>query len=278
MSKPKTGNWDEESKQAEAKNANTSSDSNSNRPKTDYMDMSKPGDYDVRLVGPHVWFRKHFKPYRATVQDEDKGVDPAWQAGFFPGLRAAINVIDRADGKLKILEKGTTVFNRFAEYKSIFNKDPAGKDGPNFRIKVSIPKGKDGLPNKLKTEYSVTHMQDAPFTDAEKKIFVKLDDKGNVIKGEDGKAISNLWPLKEIYKSTSAEKLKEMWDALPPEKKIAPKKETSDGDSSNSPSEKKPEAKPIAEKMDKAPAASEDVFADEENLPASNDDASAELF
>lgn len=277
MSKPKTGNWDEESKQAETKNANASSDSN--RPKTDYMDMSKPGDYNVRLVGPHVWFRKHFKPYRATVQDEDKGVDPAWQAGFVPGLRAAINVIDRADGKLKILEKGTTVFNKFAEYKSIFNKDPAGKDGPDFRIKVTIPM-KNGQPNKLKTEYSVTHMKDAPFTDVEKKMFVKLDDKGNVIKGEDGKAVSNLWPLKEIYKSTPAEKLKEMWDALPPEKRIAPKKETLDGDggSSNSPSETKPEAKPIAEKMEKAPAASEDMFADEENIPANNADESAELF
>ncbi len=239
------GNWDEDFK----------TDENGKRPgstqKTDqkkavYVKWDKSGDYRIRLVGPHVKCRKHFKPYRATVQDNEKDIDPAWLAGFIPQQRYAINVIDRTDGKLKILEKPYEVFKHFANYKSLFHKDPAGMEGPDFNVKVIIPKGDDGNPNPLKTEYAVTNLPDAPFTAEEKKM----------IKAE------GLWPLTEIYRSTSAQKMKELWDALPEDKKIPPKKKEkpADGSTASTPASEKAPATPIEEKMVDAPANADDLF------------------
>jgi len=263
MTAPEKGNWDADFKDDE--NKSKGNGGQDNRPKTEYMDMTKPGDYKLRLVGPHVKCRKHFKPYRATVQDNEKSQDPAWVAGFMPGKRFAINVIDRADGKLKILEKGASVFKHFANYKSVFGEDPAGKNGPDFLIKVTVPKLPNGEPNKLKTEYTVTHLKEAPFTADEVKM---IKEKG-------------LWPLLEIYKSTPADKMKEMWDALPDDKKIAPKKNDDDDDNGDSKkdSERNEKTENAIEKMEEktvdSPADSKDLFEEEK---ADEDKDSAELF
>lgn len=274
---PVVGNWDEDFK--EDNKGGGSSTSKSDRPKLVYMDMKSPGVYKIRLVGAHVKFRKHFKPYMANVQDSDKEIDPAWKAGFFPPLKFSINCIDRADGVLKILEKGASVFKHFANYKALFGVDPAGKEGPDFAITVTIPKGKDGKPNKMKTEYAVTHLEKAPFTEKDMKVICKLDEKGNIIKDEKGKPISNLWKLKEIYKSTSAEKMKKMWDDLPDEKKIAPKREGDSKDVSAPSEDEEPASAPetpvvVEEKMDGAPADGEDLFDNKEN----KEKDSSELF
>lgn len=276
---PAVGNWDEDFKE-EKKSSNAPDSNKSDRPKTVYIDMKKPGIYKVRLVSSHVKFRKHFKPYQAIVQDGDKDIDPAWKNGWFPGQKWAINVIDRSDGVLKVLEKGATVFKHFANYKALFGIDPSGKDGPDFAITVKIPTGKDGKPNKLKTEYNVVHLEKAPFTAADMKVICKTDEKGNIIKDEKGKPISNLWKLKEIYKTTSPEKMKKMWDELPDDKKIAPKRDNDSRDVSRSDdddsrvSEPSEPSEPIEEKMDGAPADGEDLFNGDEG----KEKASGELF
>lgn len=262
---PSVGNWDEDFKEDENKNSSAYNKSG-DKQKIAYMDMKKPGIYKMRLVGAHVKFRKHFKPYMANVQDSDKEIDPAWKAGFYPPLKWAINVIDRADGVLKILEKGATVFKHFANYKALFGVDPAGKDGPDFAITVTIPKGVNGKPNKLKTEYAVTHLEKAPFTKADMKVICKSDEKGELLKDENGKPISNLWKLKEIYKSTSAEKMKKMWDELPASAKIAPKsdfknKDAVADDEPTAANDAEPDTSaPVEENMEGAPADSEDLF------------------
>jgi len=269
MSTVQKGNWDVDFTQE----AKASSD---NKPKTDYMDMTKPGNYIIRLVGPHIKCRKHFNPYRATVQDDERNVDPAWQAGFTPGRRYAINIIDRADSKLKVLEKGSKVFKNFANYKSITKKDPAGKEGPNFAVVVTVPNLPNGKPDKLNTDYAVMPLEAAPFTADEVKM---IKEKG-------------LWPLAELYKSTPAEKMKEMWDALPADKKIAPKREnksdkTDDGDDDASTTVASTTvagttvattkvAEVVKEEMKGAPAESDDIFAPDGG--GSGGANSAELF
>lgn len=250
--------------------------SNEDREKIPYLDMSKPAKYKVRLVGPYVKCRKHFKPYRATVQDKDKSIDPAWQAGWTPSKRYAINVIDRADGKLKILEKGPSVFKHFYAYKVDCNNDPSGKEGPDFIITVSIPKGDDGLPNKLKTEYTVTHLERAPFTKEDMKVICEVDESGNIVKDEKtGKAKSKLFPLLDIYKSTSADKMKQMWDAIPEEKRIAPKRAEDDDDEALKSKTPAKEEAPVVEKMAEAPANKSDLFDDNKG---NKEDNSTELF
>jgi hypothetical protein len=247
------GNWDADFNEEEKPVMDESK-------KTLYLDTSKPGKYIVRLVGAHVKCRRHFKPYRATVQDDEKNIDPAWLAGFFPSRRFAVNVIDRADNKLKVLEKGVTVFKTFADYKSATGKDPAGiKEGSDFVITVSIPKG-----NKLNTEYSVISIKETPLTKEEIEM----------IKAQ------KLWPLTQIYKSTPAEKMKEMWDALSDSQKIAPKRDNDDGAktsaSTAAPSAPSKPAPVMEEKMESSPANSEDLFAEKDGDKEDTD--STKLF
>lgn len=248
------GNWDDFAKEENNSGSN-------DKAKTQYMDMSKPGKYTVRPVGPHIKCRKLFKPYRATLTDNDKDNDPAWKAGFYPGKRYAINVINRANGKLEVLEKGVDVFKQFANYKAVFGKNPSdAKDGVDFLITVTIPKLPNGQLNKLKTEYAVTHLKETPLTKEEIEM----------IKAQ------KLWPLTEIYKPTPLEKRIEMWNALPDSAKIAPKRETKE--SSVEGTESKAEEKPavtIVEKMPDAPANSDDLFEDKGDEEKAE---SAELF
>jgi hypothetical protein len=256
------GNWDYFSEEAKAANGNGSQ---SDRPKTLYMDMSKPGKYVIRLVGNHVRCRKLFKPYRATLRDEDRGNDPAWKAGFFPQKRFAINIIDRADGKLKILEKGNSVFKQFANYKTTFGKNPADvKAGVDFQVTVTVPKLPNGQPNKLKTEYLITHLRETPLTEEEITMI----------------RAQKLWPLTDIYKPTSLEKRMDMWNGLSDDAKIAPKRDfKDDDDNSSTPSAPKVESKSapaVEEKMVDSPADSQDLFEDAVGEEGKSD--SAELF
>jgi len=201
---------------------------NSKFPKADFMDFKKAGNYKIRLLGSFVKFRRHWKPYKAITHDSLRDVDPAWKAGFYPKRRFAINVIDRSDGKLKIMEQGPIVFKAFSDYKEANNGiDPAGKDGPDFTITVRIPM-KDGKPDIMHKQYGVVAGNQAPLTNEEKKMLCKVDESGNIIKAEDGKPISNLWDLKRIFKPDTAEKMAEMWGDLSEAAKKPPKRKEAD--------------------------------------------------
>jgi len=255
---PNVGDWDEDFK------TDDKPETDGEYKKATYMDMSEPGTYKVRLAGKHVVFRKHWKPFRATVKADGKANDPAWQAGFVPGKRFAINVIDKTGlaegevGELKILEKGAMVFKNFAGYKQATDIDPAGKEGPDFVITVTVPMV-NGQPNKMKTEYSVIPLASAPLTEAE---LAMIKENG-------------LWQLKEIYKPVAPEKLKELWDELPEDKKIAPKKDW--GDDKND----APQEKPASAPAEAAPPKDEDLFDDKSDKKSGDGDAdpaAADLF
>jgi len=266
--KAEKGNWDEDFKEDGNPSKGGEGQPSSGR-KAVYMDLSKPGNYRVRLVGPHIKCRKHFKPYKATVQDTDKELDPAWKAGWFPSRRFAVNVIDKTGlkagetGVLKILEKGPQVFKVFANYKAVWGVDPAGKEGPDFNIKVEIPKKDD----KMSTEYTVMNLEKAPLSETEIKMIKE----------------QTLFPLTEIYKSTSPDKLKEMWDALPDAAKVPPKKTSakSGEKSEENKTVSKPKEEPITENMADSPADSgdEELFAGKEGDKASGEgEKSGELW
>lgn len=252
------GNWDEDFKNDDSNN----SDKNTERRKASYLTFDKSGNYTIRLVGNYVKFLRHWKPFdtkdRVITDTTYKGKDPAWNAGFYPRTTFAIHVIDRADGKLKILEKGKQIFGEFARYRTINDVNPAGKEAPDFVITVKIPPA-----NKRATQYSVTPKGNlAALTDKEVEL-VKKDH----------------YPLAEMYKSTPLEKIKELWEKLPDEKKVPPKKEEKeDGEKDNS--EKSTKEEPRVSREAPAPeekSASDDDLFDEEKT-ASSKDNSAELF
>lgn len=215
----------------------------SDRKKTEWMKFPKPGTYRVRLVGPYVSFLRHNKPFdgvRVITHPSYKEQDPVWQAGFYPRETYAIHVIDRADGKLKILEKGTSIFKAFSTYKKVNEINPAGKEAPDFSIEVAWPDG-----NKFQAKYTVTALAKIqPLTTEEAALWT-----------------ANKAPLPEIYKATSLEKIKELWAALPAEKKVAPKREDFAQKASASAPAPRPSPK-IEESMPEAPAEKDDLFGD----------------
>ena len=261
------GNWDD----FELNNNNGDNGSGDLR-KARYITFKKAGDYKVRLVGSHVKFRRHWQPFakgaRIITHPSYKDDDPAWAAGFYPKETFAIHVIDRRDGELKILEKGKSVFGAFAEYKRLSGVDPAGKEGPDFNIKVDI---KD--PEDLRsTSYTVTPLGGpTPLTDDEIKM-----------------AKDNVWPLNKMYKSTPLDKIKEEWEKVPEDKRTPPKRESKDEKSkdekskdekskdekSGASSEAKPDAK--IEESETASEGDDDLFGD--NSGGDEGEDSTDLF
>jgi len=204
------GNWDED---FAPKSESTQSSDDQRR--VDWMKFEKPGEYRVRLAGNFVKFYRWWSPFttRLITHLSYKDEDPAWNAGFWPRKTFAIHVIDRGDtdaehetGKLKILEKGSSIFEAFASYKRINKVNPAGKSGTDFVIEVEWPDG-----NKRQANYKVTPvMQVSEWT--EKEVAMIKEEHVN---------------LKKIYAPSPIEKIKEAWDGLPDDAKIPPKR---DGD------------------------------------------------
>lgn len=80
--------------------------------------------------------------------------------------RYAVNVIDRADGKLKIMEAPQSVFEKIKAWAKAAGQDPGSKNGADFQITVKLPPNGD----KKRTEYLTTPIIQTPFTDEEKEM------------------------------------------------------------------------------------------------------------
>lgn len=202
-----------------------------------FMKFDKPGDYTIRLVGAHVKFRRHWKPFseRIITHDSYKDEDPAWQAGFYPRETFAIHIIDRADGKLKILEKGRSLFKQFARYKIVNEMNPADKVGPDWVVTVEWPNG-----NKRQATYTaIAKSKTNELTKEEIEMF-KRDKVA----------------LDKLYASTPLEKIQELWDALPDEAKVPPKKEDNENAGPSSPEKSKEKESPVIK---------EEIVADNDN-------------
>lgn len=240
------GSWDTDFPPEEEKNKGNSN--KSNRDRIPFMAFDKPGDYTIRLVGNHVRFWRHWQPFtqRVISHINYKDEDPAWQAGFYPRETFAIHIIDRADGKLKILEKGRSLFKQFARYKIVNGKNPAGKEGPDWVITVEWPNG-----NKRQAKYSAT---------ATSKTSVFTDEEIEMIKA--GKA-----PLKDIYATTPLDKIKELWEALPDEARIPPKRDEKGAEKVEVKNEAPKKVEKVKESMPDSPAdaGEDDLFGDEDD-------------
>jgi hypothetical protein len=80
--------------------------------------------------------------------------------------RYAVNVIDRADGKLKIMEAPSSVFEKIKAWAKAAGQDPGSKNGADFQITVKLPANGD----KKRTEYLTTPIIQTPFSDDEKEM------------------------------------------------------------------------------------------------------------
>lgn len=154
-----------------------------------FLKLSPGQTYKVRPVGNPCTFHSY---YVASTDDPKRfnraiTADPAnciirQKYNLEPKTRYAVNVIDRADGKLKVMEAPPSVFDKIKAWAKAAGQDPGAKGGADFEIRVVVPPSGD----RKRTEYPTTPIIQTPFTEEEKAM---LKQQG-------------LFDLEEIYKET----------------------------------------------------------------------------
>lgn len=124
------------------------------------------GKYRVRLISKPVRYLQHWEPIRAIspgVGDDGTIIDPLMALGHQPKPRYSIWVLDRDDeNRLKIMDFPQSLCNVFSQWKQGFGDEPGGREGPDFQISVTAPKGR----NQYK-KYEAMAFDRTPFTDEE---------------------------------------------------------------------------------------------------------------
>lgn len=105
-----------------------------------------------------------------------------------PKQRFAVNVIDRSDGQLKVMEGPISILKQIGTWAAETNVDPGSNSGGEFAIRVECP-GND----RKKTRYLVQFINYAPFNDNEKKMIKE-----------------SIYNLSEVFKAAPQDKI-ESW-------------------------------------------------------------------
>lgn len=127
--------------------------------RNDYISFSSDVTVRIRPVGKAVEFVKFFvktpNGNRSVVVDMDEQKEAAKLLSNHlgqevkPQHRFAINVIDREDEKVKILEGGKSIFDAFGEWARESDTHPGSPEGGDWSIR---PTG-DGLARRYNTTF-----------------------------------------------------------------------------------------------------------------------------
>ncbi len=249
--------------------------------------------YRIRPVEKPVFFNKHFVafkylpeksnryPISPAFSDEEKHKDAAWDKGkYLPSKRYAMPVIDREDGKVRILEAGPSVFNVFRKYIQMTKSNPASKEsGLDWLIQVSRDE-RGGVAYSCMPDPTGPK----PLTETEDKEVQSFI--ANLEKFTQEKYGSSLgW--KYYFQPITEERMHELWMSLPEDKRVrkfTPKGQQGSQQRQAPKTEDKPASKPAEKSVQKtaeAPATAkaeekqEAFMQDDENLPVTGGDDSS---
>ncbi len=146
-----------------------------------FLRFEKNMEYRVRLVGGGLEFHKLFvakgKPsliVDGKVKDEAaKLLSEHYGKEIKPSYRCAMFIIDRADGRVKILEGGFSIFDAISNWSKAMDIKPGSGQGVDWQIKVTG----DGVSGSNPRRYAVVGLAPTPFTDDEKKMLQQLKDE-----------------------------------------------------------------------------------------------------
>lgn len=166
-------------------------------PKLEFIQLGKKAigrTYKFRLLGSPVSYYKYVFQVGTkwksviTIEQENSVLN---NYNLKPKETFAINVLDRSDGKIKILEGPRSIFSKFDDYYKATEQPPGGPLGADFSIQVTGKKGKD---------FYVTEIVKGKvaFTEVEKAMLNKV----------------GLFNLQKIFKITPEDKLAEIVAAL----------------------------------------------------------------
>jgi hypothetical protein len=134
--------------------------------------------YRVRPVGDPCGFYAYYianpddpKRFNRAITEDPQNCIIRQKYNVEAKPRYAVNVIDRADGKLKIMEAPASVFEAIKRWAKASGQHPGNRNGADFEITVKIPASGD----KKRTEYNTTPVVQTPFTDEEKAMLKEQD-------------------------------------------------------------------------------------------------------
>ena len=176
--------------------------------KSMFLRLQAGRSYRIRPVGKPIEIWKYFSnkdgQNRSAICADPETCPVKTKYNLEPKKKYAINIIDREDGKLKVMEGPVSVFAGLKDWFTATGNNPGGKDGGDFQIKV-IP-GAGG--NKKLTKYTVTFLTPCPFSSEEKEML--------------GEGAKNLHNLSEIFKPDDAETIeKKLFGAVEPKGQTA---------------------------------------------------------
>jgi len=145
-----------------------------------FLRFEKDKKYIVRPFAPAVEYTKIFiKRGTPSVvvhpDDQDEAVRRLSEAAgeqAKPSPKYAMFVIDRADGRVKIMEGGPQIFKQISSWASGSGIDPGSGQGGDWQIEVVG----DGKSRKYTAQYLCPKM----FSDAEKQMIAKLKEEGRL--------------------------------------------------------------------------------------------------
>jgi len=146
----------------------------------------------VRPLGRPVVFYKFFHEHngqvRTAVCDEKTAKSIEAKHGVNASRKYAIVVIDRADGELRIMEGGSSIFEELRKYFEMTQEEPGSGNGGDFVIDSILPS--DG--NRRRIRYQTKFKEKTPVTADERKLVEERADD---------------FKLTDIYKSLSEEEV-----------------------------------------------------------------------
>lgn len=152
--------------------------------KNKFLKFESGKTYNVRPIGGGEEFYKFFVNKRSICVDlEHKDAASKKLSAHFgteikPQLKFAMNIIDRQDNQVKVMEFGLSIYKVISQWAMAAKQHPGGKNGQDWMITVTG----DGQNRR----YGAIPIKASPLTDEEKARF------------EGGKGVFN---LKEIYKA-----------------------------------------------------------------------------
>ena len=162
--------------------------------------------YRFRIVDKPLFFRSHFKAFETVHRGknvispastlEQAHLDPAWsQGGWEPERKYACVVIDRDNGRVRILETGPGVFKHIINYCRMSGKKVYDRVASDWCVEVTK--------TNTKTEYNVSRMDPESLTDAEIKMLEQFN-----------------YDWRSNYKPWTTQQIADLWNKVDPDLRI----------------------------------------------------------
>lgn len=140
-----------------------------------FLKLAPGKTYRVRPVGkPYIFYAYYVaspddpKKFNRAVTDDPANCIIRQKYNVEPRMRYAVNVINRENGLLQVLEAPPSVFDKIKQWAKASGHNPGTNQGADFEISVKVPANGD----RKRTEYPTTPIVQTPFT-AEEQAMLK---------------------------------------------------------------------------------------------------------